>query len=152
MDLEYLKKYAESFLRKNYNLSLEIPLLINNRLRSTLGSFNRNYKGDKACEIELSGQLVKYATKDVILDTLKHELIHYALFVLNKPFHDGDEYFENELKRLEVSGTETCYVGIHTVYNCPKCARKYETELKSVWKTPNVYNTVCCREPINMAV
>lgn len=150
MDFEYLRKYAESFLNKNYRLSLKIPLTINNRLRVTQGSFVTNYNETEARRIELSGDLIQYGTENVILDTLRHELVHYALFSLGKPFDDGDDYFENELKKLNVSATETVYVGIDTVYKCSKCNQEYETSLKKVWKTPNIYKTVCCGEKISV--
>jgi len=32
-----------------------------------------------------------------IEDVLRHELCHYALFLMDKPFQDGDKYFEDTL-------------------------------------------------------
>ncbi|MFA1509967.1 SprT-like domain-containing protein [Priestia aryabhattai] len=150
MKLDYLKKYAESFLDENYGLSLDVPLIINNRLRAILGAFSTNHNRTKAIDIELSGDLLRYGTQRTILDTLKHELVHYALFVLGHPYRDGDEYFENELKKLNITSTETNYVGIETVVKCPKCNEVYETPLKSVWKNPSKYKATCCMEKLQI--
>ena len=40
-----------------------------------------------------------------MLDVLKHELVHYAMFNLNREYRDGDHEFENELKRLGIPRT-----------------------------------------------
>lgn len=38
-----------------------------------------------------------------LIDTLKHELVHYSMFVQGKGFKDGDKDFEAKLKELNIS-------------------------------------------------
>lgn len=68
--------------------------------------------------IELSGQLLDYGHIETILDTLLHEVTHYVLHALGKPFDDGHPYFESELKRVGASSTRTCTVGRIHRFTC----------------------------------
>ncbi|MED2592359.1 SprT-like domain-containing protein, partial [Bacillus thuringiensis] len=43
--------------------------------------------------IRLSKNLIIHQEKDIIIDVLKHELVHYACFIQGKPFRDKDTYF-----------------------------------------------------------
>ena len=147
MNIKYLTKYAERFLEDSYSLSLDIPIVINNRIKNCMGAFiYTNKKG--AIKIELSGYMIKYGTENTVLDTLKHELVHYALYSLNKPCKDGQEYFENELKRLSISETRSVTIGKFMEYICPKCQRDSVTETKKMMVNPHLYRTRCCNEPI----
>lgn len=115
-----LEEYAEAFLQHEYNLDLEIPIKINGRLSRSLGRFKYNMNG--AIVIEIAKRMVEHYTVDEILDTLKHELVHYALFKLGKPHRDGHHVFENELKKLGISSTNTKrYKGKAHVYKCSQC-------------------------------
>lgn len=94
--------FSKWFLKEHYDLELEIPLKINGRLKRALGRFEYTVDSDnneEAKKVQLSKDLVRYHTEEETHKVLIHELIHYALFTLDKPFDDGDEYFENELRK-----------------------------------------------------
>ncbi|OUM86766.1 MAG: hypothetical protein BAA01_04020 [Bacillus thermozeamaize] len=138
--LKMLQKEAAEFLRKAYGIELKIPIKINGRLKKTLGRLA--LKSGKPYAIELSADLVQYQDLKVIMDVLKHELIHYACFELGKPFKDGEEYFERELAKHGVSKTRThAYKGNLHVYRCVSCEnvsfrhRKYATDDKGILKS-----------------
>lgn len=105
-----LETYAHKFLEKNYNVSLTVPIKISGRLTSTGGYFKGRIEGvvRKPLEIHISERFIASALHDgqegleAILDTLKHELVHYVLFKLDRDFRDGDHDFESELARLNI--------------------------------------------------
>lgn len=113
--VEYLTQYSLKFLSNEFGI-LDVPtIMINGRLKTKLGKFratvwNNSYKPDEY-EIHLSKELLidGYLLKDFsqVLDVLKHELVHYALYVLGQPFRDTDKYFMDTLDRLNISHTET---------------------------------------------
>lgn len=98
-----LQGYATKWLRENFDLGLAIPIKINSRLQRTLGWFR--HTRSVAIEIELSKKLLTYYEIDEIKDVLHHELIHYALFTLRKPYKDGDRFFEQTLQIFGVTRT-----------------------------------------------
>lgn len=94
--------FSKWFLKEHYDLELNIPFKINGRLKRFNGRFVYTVYpngSEKAKQIELAKDLVRYHTEEETHKVLIHELIHYALFTLDKPFDDGDEYFENELRK-----------------------------------------------------
>lgn len=147
MNEDMLRNYAARFLQENFQIPLAIPIRRNNRLRAAYGRFV--YTDDKKpLRIEIAGIMFDYATEDVIYSVLRHECIHYALFTLKKPYHDGNAYFETVLKQHNAASTNTLKVGKYIVYTCKACQEQYETRVKQVAKTPHKYRTTCCRSPI----
>jgi SprT-like protein len=133
MDVLVLTKIAEKFLKKEYNLDLTVPIEVSGRMKSTLGYFK--YKKNKPVVVKLSKNLLDFYHEDAVLDVLKHELIHYACFVQKKPFHDGDLYFKNELKRLGVSKTRTYkHKGIVYRYQCKNGCQTFTKRMKGYEK------------------
>lgn len=125
LSITELSEIADQFLRYEYGLTLAIPIKRNNRLRSTYGTFTHQRR-EKALYIELSGKLFDYADDSVIIDVLKHECIHYALFELGRDYRDGSSDFEGELKRLNVRSNLDKDVpngGLVHLYTCNKCDR-----------------------------
>ena len=108
-----LEAYAGKFLEKNYNTELTVPIKISGRLTSSGGYFKyRMVGGDREpMEIHISERFIASALHDgqegleAILDTVKHELIHYVLCKTGKDFSDGDYEFESELARLNVGAS-----------------------------------------------
>ncbi|WP_459198729.1 SprT-like domain-containing protein [Bacillus subtilis] len=135
---------ARIFLSENYNMQLRIPIRRNNRLKKTFGQFI-HMDNIPDC-IELSGILLDYGGKAAVLDTLHHELIHYALFELGKPYRDGDLEFESELRKYSVSPTNTseCY-GPIVRFVCAECGKSAFTTTKRVGSNPQRYRTKCCK-------
>ena len=97
MTVEELTLIATDFLRDTYGLPLEIPIVRNNRLRRVQGNYITMHN-DVPIVIEIAGIMFKYADITVLIDTLKHELIHYAMHTLDKPYDDGHPEFEAELQ------------------------------------------------------
>lgn len=143
-----LTEIARQFLRDEYGLALEIPIKRNNRLRSTLGAFVHERK-KKSLYIELSGVLFEYADDSVIVDVLKHECIHYALYELDRGYIDGNSEFEGELKRLCVRSNydkDIPPIGKKHIYKCIKCGREIRITHRQAHKS-RCFGRVsrCCR-------
>lgn len=144
METEKLTKIAEVFLQEHYRLYLDIPIMRNNRLRTTQGRYVT--KWDKTpMRIEISGQTLEYGTYDAILGIIKHECIHYALHQLGKPYKDGTALFESELKKHGAPSTKTILIGKSYIFSCNKCGKIGETRRKQLMKTPDKYRTTCCQ-------
>lgn len=110
---------AREFLDKEFGLELEIPIFVNNRMKTMLGCF-RVRKG-MSKQIDISRDFIDTNPKEVVIDVLKHELVHYALFELGKPYKDKDKYFKDTLDRLGVGRTRTITTkGKFHTYTC-KC-------------------------------
>lgn len=148
MSIEELIKIAKSFLLENYQMSLDIPIKRNNRLRSTHGRFIM--RNNEAYQIELAGYLLDYGTDKTIIGVLKHECIHYAQFINNGAHHDGDPVFENELQKHDAPRTRTLMIGKYFLYKCHKCGNVRHTRKKRVIKFPEDYRTSCCRSKLTV--
>lgn len=137
-----LRQYAKKFLMDTYNLELTIPLQLNSRLQRTCGWFRHTrYKDGRDIPncIELNKYFVENNEPNVVLDVLRHECIHYAMFMLKRPFKDGSKGFEAELKRLcVVSQKDIDKYVIQSkpkkmiVYKCimPNCGQEYHRTRK----------------------
>lgn len=83
----------------------------NNRMRNSLGSTELFTEDNECNGIYLSGELFNMSmlddTHEYLYDTLKHELVHYALYILNKNYNDGSKDFEDTLKRLDIGSSGT---------------------------------------------
>lgn len=107
MNQSEIESYCKSFLKDSYNLELAIPVIINSRLRSTLGQFVHTIKPLTPLSLEFSKKYLEYADRKDIIKLIKHECIHYSLYMQNKPHRDGDAYFESELIKHDSNATET---------------------------------------------
>lgn len=126
LKISELEKFANEFLKTHFNLSLKIPIKYNSRLTSTHGRFIRRY--NKPYCIELSARIAQEETDNFTLDTLKHELVHYALFLLGKPYKDSDKYFQTKCIEVGAPLTRTRKANIKRhVYKCSEdCSVKHE--------------------------
>lgn len=143
LTIAQLTELAKVFLRSNYGIALDIPIERNNRLRSKMGCFFFG-NNEEPLRIELAGFLLKYGTPEVVVDTLYHECVHYALCHRGDPFDDGDEIFESELRRLGVTSSKTNRVGVYVEYDCAACGETVLTGRKRVLRNPQGYVTGCC--------
>lgn len=137
---------SKYFLKKNFKIDLDIPIEINGRLRTSHGRFiyrpvKENGK-TKYIPVRLEMSKTHLVASliagdwEATLDTLRHELVHYALCKLELPFDDGDEYFERKLKELNVtasgatskskiqSAREMVYYTQGRIYTCRKCQKE----------------------------
>ncbi len=147
--LELLTIEARQFLREHFDTLLSIPIVRNNRLRSTMGRYVYE-RTNKPVRIELAGFLLDHGDHSVIIDVLKHECIHYALHVKEMPSRDGHPYFEAQLKKHGVSSTNEKLVGKFYVYRCSACFKESVTRKKHVIKYPSRYRTGCCQSPLQV--
>lgn len=137
MNAQQLQSYAEDFLRKNFDLSLDVPLRISKRMKSKLGVFSIKYNKNEilSSEIVLSYNFVINNDKDAVLDVLYHECVHYALFKKRMPFRDSDPEFINTLERLGISKTRSYqYKGQSYLYECRKCGYRFSKNMKGYEK------------------
>jgi SprT-like protein len=121
-----LKKYADKFLMENYGMKLNVPLKLNGRLSKTLGWFIYKKKSNIPVAVHLNKKFAQNNDQDLVLNVLKHELVHYALFMQGKPHSDGESYFENELKRRGIISQSTVdqysITSVKQVYQCVECS------------------------------
>lgn len=148
MNESTLVRIATTFLKENYNVTLHVPIKRNNRLRSTYGRFI--LRNNKAHCIDLAGVLLDYGTEEVIINILKHECIHYALFMKQQPYRDGSSVFESELKKHGAPKTRKLLVGKFYVLKCDACGNTTLTDRKRTIAYPKQYRTVCCRAPFHI--
>lgn len=104
--IDKLTMDAKEFLHKNFNLDLNIPIKICNRVKNRYGGFYHTKDG-MPIKIVISGKQIKLSMMDangyeVIQGMLFHELVHYALCTLGKDYDDGSYDFEMTLANLNV--------------------------------------------------
>lgn len=140
-NIHQLRQYARKFLKDTYGMELNIPMTLNSRMSRTCGWFKYKRQGNKwvsGC-IELNKFFVENNEPTVVLDVVRHELVHYVLHEQGKPNKDGHPVFENELARLGIVSQKT--IDKYTieakpvnmiVYKCinPKCGQEYKRQRK----------------------
>lgn len=146
-----MENFAREFLKEEFGVDLTIPIKINSRLTSTFGWFrgrtNRVTGVREPVVIEISKNMIEYQGFDFAYGTLKHELVHYALYIQNLPYNDGTYTFEQELKRVGApsSGTRKALIK-KEVYQCKGCSHKFLRNRKlnnhNKYKGSN-YNCTC---------
>ena len=104
--IKELQTFANNFCKSTWNLDAP-EIKVNNRLRTSLGRYvYNNYHGYSY--IELNGKQVALEGQfhcNILETVVMHELTHYAMHTLGKPFNDGDREFENELLRVGASSS-----------------------------------------------
>ncbi len=142
---EKLEYCAKEFLRRNFNLDLDIPIRISKRMKSKLGVFIVKYYGKKATgsEIVISEDFIVNNDETAVLDVLYHECVHYALYKTGQPYRDSDEIFIRTLDRLGISRTRSYrYRGESFLYECRKCKYRFSKNMKGYEKR---YRCRSCR-------
>lgn len=119
-----IENYCRAFLKDHYNINLAIPVVLNPLLSKTLGSFIYNRVTNKPMELEFSKKFMMYGNVEDKHKVIKHECIHYALFIQGKPSKDGDSYFESELLKHNSTSTETISFKIERNVRVYKCSCK----------------------------
>lgn len=147
--IEELKDIATDFLRSAYGLSMGIPIVRNNRLRSSMGRFL--YSGDGTSHsIEIAGFTLEYGAREAVIDLLKHECVHYALHERDEPNDDEHPHFEAELRKHGVTSSGTNRIGKVSICKCGKCGDEWESDLKRIVTHNNYYSSICCRARIHV--
>ncbi|AZU99008.1 SprT-like family protein [Bacillus phage pW2] len=129
-----LRAYANRWLLDNYGMKLVVPFKLNGRLKKTLGWFTHSNK--KPTGVQLNKQFVQNNDDEIVLSVLKHELVHYALFMKGEPYHDGEAHFENELKKKGIVSQSTIHTysisSVLQIYQCVECDKIYKTKRRLV--------------------
>lgn len=124
-----LKQYANKFLMETYGMKLSVPLEINGRLKKACGRFVWLKKDRQPKVVEMNKDFVENNEPQMVLDVLKHELVHYALFMKNIPHSDGDAPFERELRRLGIVSQNTInkykIASKMQIYKCASCKKEH---------------------------
>lgn len=124
---KYLTDFAKRFLNDEYGIELKIPITIYDNCQDLLALFTwKNNPIVPHSIIFNSTELAasqhdnnKEQAKIIINNILKHELVHYALCVLNKPFDDGTLEFEKELARLDIPSSFATNQELRLTKNTP---------------------------------
>jgi hypothetical protein len=112
---EDLEEYSRQWLKDNYNLTLNIDVeycdfsKIDNTSvdNDTLGVFFT--RKNKALIIYINQDIKDF---NIIVErVLLHELTHYSLFSIGKPYKDVDDYFKNECEKYGTISNKN-YIGI----------------------------------------
>ncbi|SEB46467.1 SprT-like domain-containing protein [Paenibacillus sp. GP183] len=110
-EVEGLTNLARDIAMKYWGLDFNIPVIINPRLkRSTYGRFIYNKK--TPLRIEISGYSIRNLYITEIIDLMKHEVCHYACFIMQKQLSDGSRFFEGELKRINSTSAGLSYKSV----------------------------------------
>jgi SprT-like protein len=147
-----IEKLCREYLKEYWNIvALKCDVLINNRLTSTYGRFVS--MGNEPLKIEISGRLLNNFKQETIKSIIKHEVCHYALFILKNPNKDGHSYFENELKRIGACSTRTITpAGYLHEFKCTKCNKIVgalkDTKARNTIKNIHLCTSKCCHKPI----
>lgn len=146
-----LQDFARKFLKDTYNLELVVPLKLNGRMKTTCGWFRYKKRSRVPVVVELNKFFVENNESDLVIDVLKHELIHYALFMKGIPCRDGDYEFEKELKRLGVVSQST--INQYNVvskprnlhyYRCQESSCNKEYRLKRALRNQGIHHRCNC--------
>jgi SprT-like protein len=153
--LEELNNKAHFFTMQLWNKELNIPVVINKRLKSTLGQYCPNKT------IEISCRILKDVT--LTIDTLLHELCHWYCHISNKQWDDRTEDFEEELERIGASSTESTeiingeykYIYKYGSYKCNICGKEFKTkdylEDRQLGEAGRKFKTFeCCSEKMKV--
>src|SRR5690625_4860603 len=105
--VEWLEAEATKFLKETFGMKLLIPIVISGRMKRTFGLFRYYRHTKQPVDIRISKNLLENYNEEDILGTLKHECVHYALFMMGKPHRDGDFWFEHVLRLYNVPRTRT---------------------------------------------
>lgn len=154
MNIYQAEKLAKEYAMEYWGLKLNVPIVENNRLTRSLGRMcwrrNNLLRKYTPLKIDLAGRLLRNYSDETIISVIKHELCHWALLVLEKPFSDGHPVFEKELQRIGASSSFTIQQAgnLHTVVckGCKKEAVKNESRNRLKKYVVKGYTSRCCGE------
>lgn len=150
----YVIDQMDKFLWKHYKLVLsDVPVYIDRdkEFKRIMGKLEFGENGEPS--IILSHYLLQMS-KNKILEWAFHECVHYALWKKGYPYKDGEQYFEDELKKHglpSTGGLVEGWVDLH-VYICSGCKKplfmKKDKIPKKNCPDENGMLSGCCRAPI----
>lgn len=145
-----VEKHARDFLMEAYGFELNIPIILNGRLKSKNGCFWHKSTRKESLRIEISKTYIEHQAWETVCSTIRHECIHYFLYESDRPYKDGHPVFEGELKKWNCHSTGTIsYKGRVVEYECS--AEDCNTVYRKKKKYPRNglgYTSGCCKAPI----
>lgn len=108
--IDLLTDYAMDFLNENYDMDMICPIQLTNKFKNNkIGTFASTYWLPLYINLNKYFVAANYHrnTLDIVYPFLKHELIHYALFMKNEDNADGSPLFEHELLKYHAPSSAT---------------------------------------------
>jgi predicted SprT family Zn-dependent metalloprotease len=105
---QFYRTMAEHYAREYWGIELTCPIeFVNRDWKSTYGYFQIKKKTGE-CKIVMSHKVNAKRSVEDVLATLKHELVHWYLWSIGKPYNDDDEEFIRECLRIgaRISGSK----------------------------------------------
>lgn len=144
VSVRYIEDKCRVFLKEEYNIDLDVPVIVNNKLKNTYGNVNYfiNCKEDVIVKsIEFHGGILKTNRYDNINNLIKHECIHYALIKQKKGFKDTDLDFNKELERLGVGSCDLTLDHNFYIFECKNCNKIVKCSMINSNKRCNTCDT-----------
>ena len=139
--LEAVKLACEMIFEKEFNMKLEIPVLLSGRLKRSLGRFYYNSAFRKPSKLVFSKSFFTNPAYDLatLESVLLHECVHAELCIKGMPFGDYDPEFIKECKRVGATLTREIELikVVKYVAQCEKCGGELEVE-KTVFNHINM--------------
>ena len=155
---KWLQGKVQEYSQQYWNMDCKIPVKINGRLTKTLGYY-KYFRGfgsklPSPVRFDFAARLLDGSYKqETIESVIKHEVCHYALSQLGKPFGDKDWNFLLELKRIGSHATYTIQrAGEIHKGNCSCCGKlvitkQKKSQLDKYFQFPR-YWSKCCKAKI----
>lgn len=150
-------------LAREYGYELTVPVVENGRLKRTLGRVK--YKNNNGVcipiKIEFSKKLLS-SDKNLIIDTIKHEMAHYFVLIDTKQNHKHDAVWKKWAIKLgcnpqattclhnEKSHTETAKYMLKCS-QCQKVIGLYKRKGKVI-NNASQYRSKCCKGQIEVYI
>lgn len=124
--LQRLRNDASVFLHEEFGIGLNTPILANGRLKAVYGRFIFSQFHDNNHRIEIAKVTLENGY-DVAWAVLRHELVHYAHFVLGLPLHDYEQAF---IEACESRGIPVTNQDVHVKQKrvrmvCAECGEEW---------------------------
>ena len=146
--LEAVKLACEMIFEKEFNMKLEIPVLLTGRLKKSLGRFYYSSAFHKPSKLVFNKSFFTNPVYDLatLESVLLHECVHAELCIKGMPFDDCDPGFIKECKRVGATLTRELELikDVKYVVQCEKCGAELEVE-KTVFNHIDDYRTKCCK-------
>lgn len=146
--LEAVKLACEMIFEKEFNMKLEIPVLLTGRLKKSLGRFYYSSAFHKPSKLVFNKSFFTNPVYDLatLESVLLHECVHAELCIKGMPFDDCDPGFIKECKRVGATLTRELELikDVKYVVQCEKCGAELEVD-KTVFNHIDEYRTKCCK-------
>ena len=146
--LEAVKLACEMIFEKEFNMKLEIPVLLTGRLKKSLGRFYYSSAFHKPSKLVFNKSFFTNPVYDLatLESVLLHECVHAELCIKGMPFDDCDPGFIKECKRVGATLTRELELikDVKYVVQCEKCGAELEVN-KTVFNHIDDYRTKCCK-------